>query len=115
MDQNVIQNVADHYASEYGLMDRLSNLKELINNHDVEPFYISLYIISKKLICSKNTAYTAEIHSRREHHLLEDIKNKLFIKVKNRKVVEELVENEYLNEIYLTIAVYKYFFILKMI
>ena len=30
MDQNVIQNVADHYAIEYGLMDCLSDLKELI-------------------------------------------------------------------------------------
>ena len=34
-------------------------------------------------------------------------KKKLFIKVKNRKVVEEPLESEYLNEIYLTIAVYK--------
>ena len=43
-----------------------------------------------------------------KHHLLEDLKkNKLFIKVKNRKVVEELLESKYLNEIYLTIAVYK--------
>ena len=108
MDQNVIQNVADHYASEYGLMDRLSDLKELIKNDDVEPFYIFRYILLvKTLICSKNIAYTAEIPSRREHHLLEDIKNKLFIKVKNRKVVKEPVESEYLNEIYLTIAVYK--------
>ena len=109
MDQNVIQNVADHYASEYGLMDRLSDLKELIKNHDVELFYIFRYILLVKnyLICSKNIAYTAEIPSRREHHLLEDIKNKLFIKVKNRKVVEEPVESKYLNEIYLTIAVYK--------
>ena len=38
------------------------------------------------------------------------------MKVKNRKVVEEPLESEYLNEIYLTIAVYKhFFFILKMI
>ena len=109
MDQNVIQNVADHYAREYGLMDRLRELKELIKNHDVEPFYIFRYLLLVKnyLICSKNIAYTAKIPSRSEHHLLEDIKNKLFIKVKNRKVVEEPVESEYLNEIYLTIAVYK--------
>ena len=67
-----------------------------------------LYIISKNyLICSKNIAYTAEMLIRSEHHLLEDIKNKLFMKVKNRKVVKEPVESEYLNEIYLTIAVYK--------
>ena len=29
------------------------------------------------------------------------------MKVKNRKVVEEPLESEYLNEIYLTIVVYK--------
>ena len=109
MDQNVIQNVADHYASEYGLMNCLSNLKELIKYNDMELFYIFHYILLVKnyLICSKIIAYTAEIPSRREHHLLEDIKNKLFIKVKNRKVVKEPVESKYLNEIYLTIAVYK--------
>ena len=95
MDQNVIQNDADHYASEYELMDRLNDLKELIKNHGVEPFYIFRYILLVKnyLICSKNIAYTAEIPSRREHHLLEDIKNKLFIKVKNRKVVKEWKAN----------------------
>ena len=109
MDQNVIQNVADYYASEYGLMDRLCDLKELIKNHDMETFYIFHYILLVKnyLICSKNIANTVKIPSHREHHLLEDIKNKLFIKVKNRKVVEEPVESKYLNEIYLTIAVYK--------
>ena len=50
MDQNVIQNVADHYASEYGLMDHLSDLKELIKNHDVELFYIFRYILLVKTI-----------------------------------------------------------------
>ena len=94
MDENVIQSVADHYASEYGLMDHLSNLKEVIKNHGVETFYIFCYILLVKnyLFSLKNITYTAEIPSRREHHLLEDIKNKLFIKVKNRKVVKEPVE-----------------------
>ena len=79
MDQNVIQNVADHYTSEYGLIDRLSDLKELIKNHNVELFYIFCYILLVKsyLICSKNIAYTAEIPSRREHYLLEDIKKQI--------------------------------------
>ena len=30
MDQNVIYNIATHYAREYGLMDCLDELKELI-------------------------------------------------------------------------------------
>ena len=29
MDQNVINNVANHYAHEYGLTDRLDELKEI--------------------------------------------------------------------------------------
>ena len=80
MDQNIIQNVTDHYASEYGLTDHLSDLKELIKNHGVEPFYIFCYILLVKnyLICSRNIAYTAEIPSRREHHLLENIKKKKY-------------------------------------
>ena len=40
MDPNVIQNVADHYARKYDLMDCLSDLKELIKNHGNKPFYI---------------------------------------------------------------------------
>ena len=109
MDQNVIQNVADHYVSEYGLMDCLSDLKELIKNHGVEPFYIFRYILLVKnyLILSKKISYIAEIPSRREYLLLEDLKKQLFIKVKNRRVVEQPLESQYLNEIYLTIAVYK--------
>ena len=76
MDPNIIQNVADHYARKYDLMDRLSNLKELIKNHGNKPFYIFRYILLLKnyLICSKNGGYTAEILSRSEHHLLEDLK-----------------------------------------
>ena len=80
------QNVADHYAREYGLMDRVSDLKELIKNHNAELFYIFRYILLVKnyLILSKKISYMAVIPSRREHHLLEDIKKKLLIKVKNR-------------------------------
>ena len=76
MDPNVIQNVADHYARKYDLMDRSSDLKELIKNHGNKPFYIFRYILLLKnyLICSKNSGYTSEIPSRSEHHLLEDLK-----------------------------------------
>ena len=58
MDQNVIQNVADHYASEYGLMDHLSDLKELIKNHELFYIFHSLFLVKNYLICSKNIAYT---------------------------------------------------------
>ena len=78
MDPNVIQNVTDHYARKYDLMDCLSDLKELIKNHGNKPFYIFRYILLKKnyLICSENGGYTAEIQTRSEHHLLEDLKKK---------------------------------------
>ena len=33
MDQNINYNIATDYAREYGLMDRLDKLKELIKNH----------------------------------------------------------------------------------
>ena len=76
MDPNVIQNVADHYDRKYDLLDHLSNLKRSIKNHGNKPFYIFRYILLVKnyLICSKNSGYTAEIPSRSEHHLLEDLK-----------------------------------------
>ena len=44
IDANVIYNIATHYAREYGLMDRLDHLKELIKNYGNEPFYIFRYI-----------------------------------------------------------------------
>ena len=40
MDENVINNVASHYANDYGLADRLDEMKELIKNHGNKPFYI---------------------------------------------------------------------------
>ena len=40
MDANVIYNIATHYAREYGLMDGLDKLKELVKNHGNKPFYI---------------------------------------------------------------------------
>ena len=43
MDQNVINNVASHYAHEYGLTDRLDELKEVIKNHGGDPFHIFRY------------------------------------------------------------------------
>ena len=44
MDQNVIYNIASNYVREFGLMDRLDELKELVKNHGDEPFYIFRYM-----------------------------------------------------------------------
>ena len=109
MDQNVINNVASHYAYEYGLTDRLDEMKELIKNHGNEPFYIFRYMSFFKnfLIVSKNGMFTIGVPSRREYHFLEDLKKKCYIQVKKRRVVEEPLNSEYLNEIYFTVNVFR--------
>ena len=47
MDQNINYNVATDYAREYGLMDRLDKLKELIKNHHF--IYLGIYLLLKIL------------------------------------------------------------------
>ena len=78
MDQNVINNVASHYAHEYGLTDRLDELKEVIKNHGGDTFHIFRYMsfVKNFLIVAKNGMFTIEVPSRREYHFLEDLKKK---------------------------------------
>ena len=87
MDQNVIYNIATNYAREYGLMDRLDDLKELIKNHGNMPFYIFRYmsVVKNFMIVSKHLKFTIEVPSRREYHFLEDLKKKMFYSSKKRK------------------------------
>ena len=47
MDQNINYNIATDYAREYGLMDRLDKLKELIKNHHF--IYLGIYLLLKIL------------------------------------------------------------------
>ena len=79
MDQNVINNVASHYAHEYGLTDCLDELKELIKNHGGNPFHIFRYMsfVKNFLIVSKSGMFTIEVPSQREYHFLEDLKKKM--------------------------------------
>ena len=109
MDQNVINNVASHYAHEYGLTDCLDKLKELIKNHGGDPFHIFRYMsfVKNFLIVSKSGMFTIEVPSRREYHFLEDLKKKCYIQVKNRTTEKEPIDSEFLNEIYFTINVFK--------
>ena len=109
MDQNVISNVASHYAHEYGLMDRLDDLKEVMKNHDGNPFHIFRYMsfVKNFLIVSKSGMFTIEVPSRREYHFLEDLKKKCYIQVKNRRTEKEPIDSEFLDEIYFTINVFK--------
>ena len=109
MDQNVIYNIATHYAREYGLMDRLDELKELVKNHGDDPFHIFRYMSFAKnfLIVSKSGMFTIEAPSRRKYHFLEDLKRKCYIQVKKRRVEKEPLNSEFLDEIYVTINVFK--------
>ena len=65
MDQNVIYNIATHYAREYGLMDHLDELQQLIKNHGDDPFHIFRYMsfVKNFLIVSKSGMLTIEVPS----------------------------------------------------
>ena len=80
MDQNVIHNIANHYAREYDVLDRKNDLMKLIENHSNQPFYIFKYLslVKNFLIVSKTLKYTIEVLSRRQYHFLEDLKKKMF-------------------------------------
>ena len=80
MDQNVIHNIADHYAREYNVLDRKNDLMKMIENHSNQSFYIFIYLslVKNFLIVSKTLKYTIEVLSRRQYHFLEDLKKKMF-------------------------------------
>ena len=84
MEQNIINNVASHYAHEYGLTDHLDELKEVIKNHGGDAFCIFRYMsfVKNFLIVSKNGMFTIEVPSRREYHFLEDLKKNVISKLK---------------------------------
>ena len=84
MDQNVINNVASHYAHEYGLTDCLDELKEVTKNHGGHPFHIFRYMSFAKnfLIVSKCGMFMIEVPSQREYHFLEDLKKNVISKLK---------------------------------
>ena len=50
--------------------------------------------------------YTIEVPSRREYHFLEELK-KCYIQVKKRRTEKEPLNSEFLDEIYVTINVFK--------
>ena len=109
MDQNVVNNVASHCAYEYGLTDRLDELKELIKNHGNKPFYIFWYMsFVKKIFNSfkKGNVYHW-VSQPKGITPFRGIKKKCYIQVKKRRVVEEPFNSEYLKEIYFTVNVFR--------
>ena len=59
------------------------------------------------LIVSKSGMFTIEVPSRREYHFLEDLKKKCYIQVKKRRTEKEPLNSKFLDEIYVTINVFK--------
>ena len=85
MDQNIIHNIADHYAREYDVLYCKDDLMKLVKNHGNQPFYIFRYLslVKNFLIINKNLKYTIEVPSKREYHFLEDLKKKNLYKWSN--------------------------------
>ena len=91
------------------MLDPKNDLMKLIENHGNQPFYIFRYLslVKNFLIIGRNLKYTTEVPSRREYHFLEDLKKTCFIQVIKWRTVKEPLENEFLDEIYFTVEVYK--------
>ena len=64
-------------------------------------------MFSERLFNSKNIGFTIEIPSKSEYLFLENLQKKCFINIKKRRVKKELLRSEFLDEVYLTINVYK--------
>ena len=48
-----------------------------------------------------------EVPSRKDYHFLEDLRKKRFMQVIKWRTVKELLETKFLDEIYLTVNVFK--------
>ena len=91
------------------MLDHKNDLMKQIENHSNQPFYVFRYLslIKNFLTVSKNLKYTIEVPSRKEYHFMEDLKKKSFIQVIKWRTVKEPLESEFLDEIYLTVNVFK--------
>ena len=91
-------------------IDGLSGrIKRTYKNYGDNPFHIFRYMsfVKNFLIVSKSGMFTIEVPSRREYHFLEDLKKKCYIQVKKRRVEKQPLNSEFLDEIYVTINVFK--------
>ena len=91
------------------MLDHKNDLMKQIENHSNQPFYVFRYLslIKTFLTVSKNLKYTIEVPSRKEYHFMEYLKKKSFIQVIKWRTVKEPLESEFLDEIYLTVNVFK--------
>ena len=91
------------------MLDHKNDLMKQIENHSNQSLYVFRYLslIKNFLTVSKNLKYTIEVPSRKEYHFMEDLKKKSFIQVIKWRTVKEPLESEFLDEIYLTVNVFK--------
>ena len=84
------------------------NLKQIFKNHGNKPFYAFCYVsfVKNFLLLSKSGMYTIEVPSRREHIFLDRLQKACYIQVKKRRVVKELLNSEFADEIFFTINVF---------
>ena len=85
-----------------------TNINELIKSHGDNPFHLFKYMsFVKNLIVSKSGMFTIEVPSWRESLFLENLKKKCYIQVKKRRTEKEPLDSEFLDEIYISINVFK--------
>ena len=111
LSQNEILNLSHYYTEEYQLEKEkhFDNLKEIFKRHGNQPFYVFRYIsfVKNFLILSKSGMYTIEVPSRKEHIFLDRLQKACFMVVKKRRTDKATLNNQFADEIYFTINVFK--------
>ena len=111
MASHVINNIADSYAYEHDAMEWKNEIKSIAEKYDNQLFYIFRLLCKKKnfMILNKpdKWKYTIEVQSQKKYHFLKHLKKCCFLKVVRRRITKELLNSEFLDEIHVTIVVYK--------
>ena len=109
LSRNEIENVASHYARQYNVWKRLTNLEEIVKRHGHDHFYLyrKLCQVRNWCILSKKIKFPAEIPSREEKVFLGEISKSCFLKVIKRTKITAPLRSEYDDEIMFTVIVYK--------
>ena len=106
-----ITNITTQTISEFKLDEKndSKNIEQILKLNGNNQFYILRYVSFCKnfLILSKVGKYTIEVPSRREHYFINRLTDSCFIQVKKRRVEQVQLHSEYMNEIYLTIDVFR--------
>ena len=106
-----IINITRQTISEFNLSEEndSKNIEQILKMHGNKQFYILRYVSFCKnfLILSKVGKYTIEVPSRQYDYFINRLTDSCFIQVKKRRVEKVQLHSEYINEIYLTIDVFR--------